>query len=284
MRKILWLSTISGLFILIALGVYLKTGAFDTTLEFQVRDATSKAWVWNFLAELQDRAVRGFYQSSGGLIVYRFTKLKSGTWEMSVRAPSYIERRVEVHIKRGRNVLPEAIEMRGYEIPDLQRFYVFAEPRGKDIVIELRPAGSDGRAIVNHPCLDLWIGCRVSVQMKDGVAVQEPTLEGSTYGGELFRGNVQWEWDPSPDRTFRYRARIKASEIEEHDAPYRVIDYLIIVPDPRVIEKEEINMILSAKADISDSEKLKSLLGSYHGRLSYFLYRTWNVPGAQSQP
>ncbi len=278
MKKIIWFFFIVGFFILTAFVVYLRMVTFETTLYFQVRDAVSGDWVWDFTASLQNRALRGYYQSDEGLKEYHFTKLKPGDWEMSVSAPSYEARRIPVHLKRGKNILPEPVDMRGYEIRDLQRFYVFTDIEGRDIVAELRPVNSQGRAILNHPCLDIWIGCRVSVQMKDGVYVSEPTEEGSAYGEELYRGTIPWEWDPSPSATFRYRARIRASDIMEHKAPYRVIDYLIIVSDPRVIDSTEIHEIINSKADGLDFEALMSFLDRYKGRLKYYTYRTWNVP------
>jgi len=278
MKKIIWFSFIIGFFILMALVVYLRMVSFETTLYFQVRDAASGAWVWDFTAGLQNRALRGYYQSDQGLTEYHFTKLKPGDWEMSVTAPSYEAQKVAVHLKRGKNVIPEPVDMRGYEIRDLQRFYVFTDIEGRDIVVELRPVNSLGKAILNHPCLDIWIGCRVSVQMKDGVYVSEPTEEGSTYGEELYRGNIPWEWDPSPSTTFRYRARIRASDIMEHKAPYRVIDYLIIVPDPRIIDSTGIHEIINSKVDSLDFEKLNLFLDRYKDRLKYYTYHTWNVP------
>jgi len=283
MRRISQLSLIAAACALIALVVYIKTTEHDTMLEFRVRDATSEAWVWNFTADIQNRAVIGFYQSNRGLIPYRFSKLRPGRWDLNISAPSYEKRTISVHIKRGKNILQAPIDMRGYEIPDLQRFYIFAQPQGRDILIELRPVGSDGKAIVNHPCVDIWLGCRVSVQMKDGVFVAERTVEGSTYGEELFSGSVPWEWDPSPDVTFRYRGRIRAADIEENEAPYRVIDYLIIVPDPRVMKKEDVSGLMSTFVDFSDTKRLTSFLDRYQDRLDYYTYRTWNVPRTQSQ-
>ena len=63
---------------------------------------------------------------------------------------------------------------------------------------EFRPVNTAGTVILNHPCMDLWIGCRVSVQVKDGVPVREETPSGSSRGKELFRGEVPWKWDPAP--------------------------------------------------------------------------------------
>ncbi len=264
--------------VLLAVVVWLKATAFDTTLEFQVRDAVSKAWVYDFTAVLQNRTIRGFFQSDSGLSVYRFAKLQRGTWEMKVTAPFYGERTVPLNLKRGKNVLDEPIEMEGYAIPGLKRFYVFSEPKDGNLVFELRPVGSDGRAIVNHPCLDIWIGCRVSVQIKDGVFIQEPTREGSTYGTVLYSGQIPWEWDPAPNATFRYRANLSLDEMKDDKAPYWVLDYLIIVADPRKISRDTIDTIVDKDMYSAGFQELGTVLDSYSNELQYFIYRSWNVP------
>ena len=264
--------------VLLAVVVWLKTTALDTTLEFQVRDAVSKAWVYDFTAVLQNRTIRGFFQSDSDLSVYRFTKLQRGTWEMKVTAPSYGRRTVPLNLKRGKNVLDEPVEMEGYAIQGLKRFYVFSEPKDGNLVFELRPVGSDGRAIVNHPCLDIWIGCRVSVQVKDGVFIQEPTREGSTYGALLYSGQIPWEWDPAPNATFRYRATLSLDEVKNNKAPYWVLDYLIIVPDPRKISRDAIDTIVDKDMYSAGFQELGTVLDSYSNELQYFIYRSWNVP------
>jgi hypothetical protein len=126
--------------------------------------------------------------------------------------------------------------------------------------------------------MDIWVGARVSVQIKDGFFVTEPTMEGSDYGEELFMGKVQWEWDPSPNSSFHYRIRIPGEKIKEHSAPYRVIDYLVVIPDPRKMSKEELEKLMKEYEIIPDLQRFRTLLDSYAGRLSYFITRNWNVP------
>lgn len=278
MRKILVLISIFVALVIIAVAVFLKTKQFDTSLDFQVLDSISRSWVWDFTARIQNRTTRGFYQSSSGLTVYTFTKLKPGKWQLYVTAPSYEPQKVQVKIKRGKNSLEDPIEMLGYEIPGFNRFYIFEEKSGQDILAELRPAYSSGKAILNHPCIDIWIGARVLSQIKDGVFVVEPTKEGSDYGEELFRRKLQWEWDPSPDSIFRYRARIPGEKIKEHPAPYRVIDYLIVIPDPRKISKDELEKLMEEYENISDLQRFGTILDLNSDRLSYFITRNWNVP------
>ena len=50
----------------------------DTTLEFYVRDAVSKKWVWDLTAQLQGHEIRSFYQSDEAPAVLRFVGLASG--------------------------------------------------------------------------------------------------------------------------------------------------------------------------------------------------------------
>ncbi|GAH40118.1 unnamed protein product, partial [marine sediment metagenome] len=171
------------------------------------------------------------------------------------------------------------IELIGVEIPDLDHFIVFEDLLGDDLIQEIRPVGTDGRAVINHPCMDLWIGCRVTVQMKEGLYVQAPTDEGSDRGEELFRGQIEWDWDPLPETTFRYSARIPGAKIKSHDAPYRVIDYLIIVPDPRKINEEEMDELMKEAWSLIDPQSLSAYLDGQEERISYFINTSWNVEG-----
>ncbi len=264
-----------------ALAVYLTGLAFDTYLEFQVRDAVSKNWVWDVTITLQDRTMRAYYQSDSGPMWYRFTKLIPGEAELTISAPAYEPKTVPVTLKKGKNRLEEPVDLVGVEIPNLDHFIIFEDLEGNDIVQEIRPVGEDGRAVLNHPCLDLWIGARVSVQMKGGLPVQTTTDEGSERGEELFLGKIEWSWDPLPETTFRYSARIPGAKIKNHPAPFRVIDYLIIVPDPREISPEELDELMEKAYKQNSAEELTSFLNGAKDKLRSFIFTSWNVEGAQ---
>ena len=265
---------------IIALSVYLSRISFDTTLEFQVRDAVSGNWIWDSTIKFQERVIRGFYQSDRGPIDYQFTHLETGNWDLEISAPAYQAVTIPVTIKKGANRIDGPIEVAGYQIPDLDHFIIFEEKVGGDIVAEIRPVGTDGRAVINHPCIDLWIGCRISEQLKGGLYVQEPTEEGSERGKELFAGEIEWQWDPTPETTFRYSARIPGSKISNHGVPYRVIDYLLILPDSRKITRKEVAELMKQAPELKDSEALISFLDEYKDRIFYDIHTSWNVEGA----
>jgi len=172
--------------------------------------------------------------------------------------------------------------MVGTEIPSLVGFAIFEKRSGRDIVCELRPVGEDGRAVVNHPCLPIWIGCRITTQLRNGIPIQEPVDAGSSRGEELFRGKLDWTWDPLPQTVFRYSARIPGARIAATAAPYSVIDYLVIVPDPRAIEAGELEALMSVAPSITDPDALRAYLEKQKGRLRYFFDTSWNVAGRSS--
>ena len=265
---------------IVALSVYLSRISFDTTLQFQVRDAVSGNWIWDSTFKFQDRVIRGFYQSDRGPIDYHFTHLETGNWDLEISAPAYQAVTIPVNIKKGANRIDEPIELAGYQIPDLDHFIIFEEKVGGDIVAEIRPVGTDGRAVINHPSIDLWIGCRISEQLKSGLYVQEPTDEGSERGKELFAGEVEWQWDPTPETTFRYSARIPGSRISNHGVPYMIIDYLLILPDSRKISRKEVAELMKEAPQLQDSEALISFLDEYKDRFFYDIHTSWNVEGA----
>jgi hypothetical protein len=264
----------------VAVGVYLVMNPVQTTLEFEVRDAVSKAWVWDATLRLQGRVIRAYYQSDRGPRPFVFTGLTPGAAELEISAPGYVSMTIPVSIKRGENRLEDPIDVVGYEIPDLDRFIVFEERAGADLVQEIRPVSKDGPAVLNHPCLDLWIGARVTVQTMNGLPVQEETEEGSERGEELFKGILQWEFDPTPETTFRYSSRIPGSEIRPNTDPYWVIDYLIVTPDPRKISRDELEAIMDEAWSLPPAA-IADYLKPYEeqGVLTPYIFTSWNVEG-----
>jgi len=267
----------------VAVVVYLTMNPVDTTYEFQVRDAVSKGWVWDATFRLQDRVIRAYFQSDRGPVTYKFTHLKPGEATLEISAPSYVAQKISVSLKRGENRLPEPIDLVGYEIPDLTKWIIFEDRVGNDVVQEIRPVSSRGPAVLNHPCLDLWIGARVSVQIYNGLPVQEETEEGSERGEELYKGVLEWEWDGLPETTFRYSSFIPGSQIKANSDPYWVIDYLIIVPDPREISRQEIEEIMKKAWDLP-AEEIEAYLEPYEseGKFTPYVFTSWNVEGGSS--
>ena len=145
---------------------------------------------------------------------------------------------------------------------------------------ELRPVSSAGPAVINHPAMDLWIGARISVQVKDGVPVREETDTGAARGEELFRGKLQWQWDAAPETTFRYGTTIPGAEIKASSAPYRVIDYLIVVPDPAAADAGEIDRIMESIWDLPpDGIAARLEPHEQAGTLTAYQFTSWNVAG-----
>jgi hypothetical protein len=125
--------------------------------------------------------------------------------------------------------------------------------------------------------MDLWIGCRVSVQMKGGVPAREQSDEGGERGEELFRGQVSWTWDPAPETQFRYSARIPLAKVREHPSAYRVIDYLIVEPNPLAITRDELADLMTRVYAMDDPAAVAAALDAEKGRLRWFLDTSWNV-------
>ncbi len=281
-RRILIPVLVVVIIVAVAVVVYLTMNPVDTILEFQVRDAVSKDWVWDATFRLQDRAIRSHFQSDRGPVTQTFTHLEPGEATLEISAPSYVSQTISVPLKRGEN-RRETIDLVGYEIPDLTKWIIFEDRVGNDIVQEIRPVSSEGPAVLNHPCLDLWIGARVSVQIYDGLPVQDETEKGSGRGEELYKGVLEWEWDALPETTFRYSSFIPGSQIKANSDPYWVIDYLIIVPDPRKISREEVEEIMKKTWDLPP-EGIEAYLEPHEneGKFTPYVFTSWNVEGGSS--
>jgi hypothetical protein len=262
-----------------SLAVFLRMASFDTTLEVGFRDGVSGQWVWDATARIQDRLVREFYQSDAGPVPVVFSHLKPGSATLQISAPGYSPVSLPVRLRRGANRIENPIEMTGYEIPDLTRFYVFEQLDGVDLACQLRPVGSAAAAVVNHPCLPIRIACRVTVQLRNGKPATEPADSGNLRGEELFSGSLAWQWDSTPETPFRYSARIPGSRIKANPALYRVIDYLVVVPDPRRVDTAGLDAIMSNAPSLSDPDALAAYLDGQAGKVRYFLDTSWNVMG-----
>jgi hypothetical protein len=265
----------------VALTVYLVMNPMDTTLEFQVRDAVSRQWVYNASFRLQGRSIRSHFQSDQGPEAQRFTHLKPGQATLELSAPYYQAVSLPLTLKRGANRLEEPIDLVGLEIPELKSFIMFEDLAGSDIQVEIRPVSNAGPAVINHPCLDLWLGVRVTVQLKNGLPVQEETEEGSVRGEELFRGRIDWKFDPYPETVFRYNAVIPGAKLKPSKAPYRVADYLVVLPRPPAMPREELEAIM-AKTWSLKPDAVQEYLRPYEeqGKLRAIVFTSWNVKGA----
>jgi hypothetical protein len=266
---------------IVAVVVYLAMNPVDTTLEFVVRDAVSKAWVYDASFRLEGRLIRSHFQSDQGPEPQRFTRLKPGRATLEISAPSYQPVSRELTLKRGANRLEEPIEVVGLELPELKGFIMFEDLAGSDVQVGIRPVSNAGPAVLNHPCLDLWVGARLTVQLKNGLPVQEETEVGSTRGEELFRGRLEWKFDPYPETVFRYSALIPGAKIKPSKAPYRVVDYLVVLPRPAAASKQELEAIME-KAWSLKPEEVEAYLRPYQeqGKLRVEVFTSWNVKGA----
>ena len=253
----------------------------DTTFEFKIRDSVSGKWVWDAAMKLQGRTIVGYYQSDAAPLTYRFTRLTPGKAMLDIAADSYGPLSLPLTLKRGANRLQKPIDMVGLGIPDLTKFYIFESREAGDIVAEIRPVNSTGTAVLNHPCMDLWIGCRISVQMRNGVPAREEAETGSSRGSELFRGRIPWKWDPAPETQFRYSARIPGAQIKDDPSAYRVIDYLIVVPNPLAISSAELEKLLARVYAMGDTAAVAAALDAESNRLRYFIDTSWNVKARQ---
>ena len=248
----------------------------DTTFVFQVQDSVSGKWVWDATVRLQDRTLVSYYQSDAGPVPQKISHLKPGRWTAEFSAPGYETVKLPVTLRRGRNRLINPVRMTGLEIPGLQAFRNFESFDRGDLLVQLRPVDAAGRAILNHPCIDLWIGC-VVFEHVDGPH--------RARGDVLFRGVLGWQWNALPESLFRYSARIPSSRIEDRPSSSRVIDYLVVVPRPEGLSREELVRlmeavwkipVLSSGASVL-SPSLAAALDAQKDKLRYFFSTSWDV-------
>jgi len=270
--------------IVAALLVYLLPPLYHTRLTFELEDSVSHGWVWDATVRLENREMTTFYQSDRGPVELAFTGLTPGRRTLTITAPNYESVTIPITLHLGANRIAKPIEMVGYQIPDLGHFTMFESTSSSAITVQVRPVSTAGPAVTNHPCLDLWIGALVSVELANGKPAAQPVESGGVRGPTLYKGRIPWSWDSSPSATFRYSATIPFSDFSSSSAPYLVIDYLVIVPDPRKISSKEIDAMMKDAPDFTNTAQLKSYLDSKSSgdRFRYFFSTSWNVKGPAS--
>ena len=278
MRKVIRLGPPAALAANVLVAVLLGGCSPAASLEFSVRDAQSGGWVWDMTARLQNRYLTGYYQSDAGPKPFRFTELAPGDAVLDLSAPDYQPRLVPVHLKPGQNRLESPIFLQGLEIPGLDHFLAFETPHGSDLVVQLRPVTAAGKAILNHPCLPLWVAAEVYVEVKDGAPVRDDLEQGSGRGRLLFRGPLEWRWDPTPETQFRYSAVLPGAAVTPDPAPLRVVDYLVVVADPLKASPGELAAVMGEIWSMPPSERAAALKG-HADRLRAFTDTSWNVKG-----
>lgn len=282
--------------LMLVVSALLLASCSETTLLFQVQDSVSGGWVWDATARIQDRILTSYYQTDAGPILQKMSHLKPGAATLAVSAPGYQPVSVPVTLRRGKNRLSAPIGMVGREIPGLASFSVFESVDNGDISLQIRPLDAAGKAVLNHPCIDLWVGSVVSEQVLDGVPVRAEGSPGTTRGTILFRGMVPWSWDARPESLFRYTARLSSADMIAAPSLYRVIDYLIVVPDPTLIAHDELaSRMASAWSSgglvagnptrsgvTAINATIAAALETLKGRVRFFLITSWDVRARQS--
>ena len=278
MRKALVVLAIVAGAAIVALAVALITASrAPASLEFGVRDAGSGAWVWDLTASLQNRYVKGYFQSDAGPIVFRLTDLSAGDGFLDLSAPSYEPVHLAVHLKPGANRLEPPIRMKGLAIPGLDHFLAFETAKGSDLLVQLRPVSADGKAILNHPCLPIWVAAEMYTEVKNGAPVRDDTEKNPERGGPLFQGVLEWRWDPAPETQFRYTALLPGSSVTADPSPFRVVDYVIVVPDPRKVSTPEVTALLQNAWSQPTPAARRQAISALGDRVSYFTDTSWNV-------
>lgn len=270
MRRSAVLAIVLAVLAVAAAGLAFLWARAPAALSFEVRDAASKSSVWDSTVRLQNRVIRGFCSTS-----YRFTHLRPGTFDLTVSAPHYEPASVRVRIRTGRTNTIAPISLVGYEIPDFSRLTVAAKRGARGLDLQMTAVDTAGDLIKVFPCIDVRIAVRVSVQLKGGAPALTPSKEGAERGTRLFRGKVDWTWNPAADAVYRYDAVVPG--IPPDAGPYVVVDYVVLIPDPRKISSQEVDALTSELLQINDARALGVSLRPYINKVKMESGTLWNI-------
>jgi hypothetical protein len=261
----------AGLFIIILI-LFFITQHLTTTLEVTVLDAISKSWVYDSTIRIQNRVIRGFKSLS-----YTFKNIKTGKYLLSVSAPNYESKEIGVDIHGGKNMVKTPVELRGFAIPDLAGISVFENAKEERISLDIRLIGQNGEAIADHPCLPLKILLRISPQVVNNeYGVYEPGMK-LERGKPLFFGEAEVEWNTNLTEIYRYSGSLLFSSVTATPAPYWIIDYLFLLPNPLKITDEEIEEVIEKIKSIENPDELTKYLDTQKDRMQYYISIKPNV-------
>ena len=253
MRRSVLLALVVAVLSVVAAGAAFLWARAPATLSFEVRDAVSRSWVWDSTVRLQTRVIRGFYSTS-----YFFTHLRPGTFDLTVSAPHYEPTTVRVRIRAGRTNTVAPISLVGYEIPDFSRLTVAANRGARGLELQMTAVDATGNLIKVFPCIDVRIAARVSVQLRKGAPALTPSTEGAERGTMLFQGKVDWTWNPATDAVYRYDAVVPG--VPPDAGPYVVVDYVVLIPDPRKISSQDVDALTSELLRINDARTVDAFV------------------------
>jgi hypothetical protein len=91
----------------------------------------------------------------------------------------------------------------------------------------------------------------------------------------------KWVWDAEPEASARYSIRIPGVKMRPDPVPFRVVDFLIVVPDPRRIDSTGLETLMSRATQSRDLEALGAFLEKESQRLRYFFDTSWTVKGRE---
>ena len=184
----------------------------------------------------------------------------------------------------------------GREIPGLAGFSAFETVTDGNITVQLRPLDAAGKAIIHHPCLDLWIGCVVYEETSGGVPAAAEGSAAAARGTCSAVGSSRGSGMPAPRASFGTRYASRRRTCRTRPPSYRVIDYLVITADPLKISRAEIDAgmagawgsggLVSGSPPRSAAQRLapawRRLLDTWKGRARWFFVTSWDVKVRQS--
>jgi hypothetical protein len=276
-RSIRSIAIFAVVFLLVfSVGIILLIKTGETTLSFAVRDANSGAWVWDTEITLQDKIMKTYYQSSDGKGEFLFTHLTPGPNEMIVDAPSYIPETVPLNLKRGENRFNDIIYLQGYEIPGLDRFLIFETFSERGVELEIRPINGSGSTIYHHPFLEIFIGAHITALEEQTTITGEKRI---MRGEILFSGLLDVHYSTEVGQRFQYDVHIPRDRILTDRSNEWIIDYVILVPDPRIADSAIVAESLEGADFTSFDSVLQELHHNYSDGIDSYVYTSWAVDG-----
>ena len=231
MKRMIMHRIFTGIFVvfLITITIIILFMAQKTTVLGEVVDEITGAPVYGAELYCQGKIIKTFFMQS-----FVFTNLKPGHDTLRIVAKGYDPYNREIKIKSGSNIL-KPIFLRAFEIPDINKIYIFARNYGKDSILEIRLVDSAGKGIINPPGMHFRLLVRVYPQLgsNDNAKVIKSKL--------LYQDILHLNWNTNKLLGHKYYAPIDFTVIDFKKYEYAFLESLLLIPSNENVNSEEMD-------------------------------------------
>lgn len=169
-----------------------KTRPHKCSVYGSITDSLSEGSVYKAQISVADKITFCYLSTE-----YELAGISPGIYTLTAEALGYYPYSRKIALKRGKNKLD--ILLKGREITNLRKIYIFSESKQEGIELEIRFANEQNESILHYPCLNMSLSV--------ALYVQKGNHDNYSFGRKLYEGFLRPFWDRQADH-WKYKALI----------------------------------------------------------------------------